>query len=596
MNGTTPWLSAVCLCLALTACSKENPEIPSIDREIDLSIFENGFVIATTTPVLGDFLSIQGSSTVNSGIQSLLTGYGTYEQSPQGDYVLNQVAIANLQIEESTTGDKRYVFQIQENLKWNNGEAITAKDYLFSVMVYASPEFAKLQLKDVGSNQVNTAKIQGYQDFVSGNPFSGLEILGDYQFALTVPAEELPYHYETALLTIEPLPMAVLAPNVDILDTGEGLMFSENFSTELLAETIPSYATAPTVTCGAYSFVSYEPNNMECTLKANPYFLGRVLDRATASMSTLIVKTIPYAEQSQALTQGTVHLLLDSTIDLPESMAYPYYSSPSTTMTALEFACEFGATAHSEVREAVAYCLYDWALSAPSTEQATAALENHSDSSENAIDLYSYGIEEAEAVLKQGGWIYHQDGTDYVDGSLKQRYKVVKGELVPLVIQWAVWEDCPYWEEVAEHLLDSALEVGIHINTNELSYQQLLTHMYRKEIGSAQYHMFLFTRDYGDISPVYYQLSANSLANSPYYSQGIQDEILEDLREEMTSIDSGNHEAWEALFLEFQLRYEELFVSLPLYTTTSHYNWLLSAYTPHDTWTWDQAILRATLG
>ena len=60
------------------------------------------------------------------------------------DYVLDwdPVVVKDHEVIENDDGSKTYRFEINDNLKWSDGSPITAKDYVFSLLLHSSPEFA----------------------------------------------------------------------------------------------------------------------------------------------------------------------------------------------------------------------------------------------------------------------------------------------------------------------------------------------------------------------------------------------------------------------------------------------------------------------
>ncbi|MFQ9800475.1 MAG: hypothetical protein ACLR23_17935 [Clostridia bacterium] len=109
----------------------------------------------------------------------------------------------------------------------------------------------------------------GYKEFNAGETktFGGVRLLGDDQFSVTVAAEKFPYYYELVWCDVKPLPMHVLAPGASIEDTGNGATLSDNFTVDLIREPIlnseSGYRYKPTVTCGPYRFVQYDPSTKQ---------------------------------------------------------------------------------------------------------------------------------------------------------------------------------------------------------------------------------------------------------------------------------------------------------------------------------------------
>ena len=81
---------------------------------------------------------------------------------------------------------------------------------------------------ELGANNETNPYLLGWSAFSedSTTPFTGLRLLSDYSFSLTVLGDYLPYFYELAMVNVAPTPMAVVAPGLDIADDGAGAFCS----------------------------------------------------------------------------------------------------------------------------------------------------------------------------------------------------------------------------------------------------------------------------------------------------------------------------------------------------------------------------------
>ena len=66
--------------------------------------------------------------------------------------------------------------------------------------------------------------LKGYDEHVSGQSkeFSGVRLLGEYEYSMTIKAEELPNYYELANVAYMPVRLAAIAPGCDVKDDGNG--------------------------------------------------------------------------------------------------------------------------------------------------------------------------------------------------------------------------------------------------------------------------------------------------------------------------------------------------------------------------------------
>ena len=90
-----------------------------------------------TPEMNGDFVNGFGNSSYDLAIKTLLHGYyGTYTSSPSGEIVLNTAVVKDVNVTTDGSGNKTYLFTLKD-LKWSDGTALTAKDYVFGVLFEA---------------------------------------------------------------------------------------------------------------------------------------------------------------------------------------------------------------------------------------------------------------------------------------------------------------------------------------------------------------------------------------------------------------------------------------------------------------------------
>lgn len=169
----------------------------------------------------GNYINGFGNSTYDVWIKNLIgnyengLSYATYYYDASAEWKLNPTVVkGEPKATKNADGSKTFEFTIADNLVWNNGEKITAKDYAFTYFFNAAPEWtATGSLSGViGENLV------GYAEYHAGKTreFKGVKVIDDKKFSLTIAKEKLPYFYEKALLATIPTPMKRYTPNLDI--------------------------------------------------------------------------------------------------------------------------------------------------------------------------------------------------------------------------------------------------------------------------------------------------------------------------------------------------------------------------------------------
>ncbi len=187
------------------------------------------------------------SDNKNADIHALTTGYETVICNKKGVYQQNPTAVETMTVRDNPDGTKTYTFTIKDDLLFSDGSKVEAKDYVFSV----------LALK-------NIPELKGFDAYAKGetNVFSGVRLLAENKFSLTLRRDAFPHYFESALMSVYPIPIAVICPDYKLSDSADGVSI-ENLD----ADKIKSYLENPEVVSGAYI-----PSGD--TLTANPYFKG----------------------------------------------------------------------------------------------------------------------------------------------------------------------------------------------------------------------------------------------------------------------------------------------------------------------------------
>lgn len=188
-------------------------------------------LVVGSPEINGDWINGFGNSSYDAAIKSLIGTYGTYYSTygvgPGGDFILDQTTNAKEpEIRENEDGSKTYKFFLNDKLVWNDGTPITAKDYVFSVLFAASPEWL-----DAGAGTSAGSSLLGYAAYHDGSSksFPGVKYIDDTTFEVTIDPSELPYFYEAALVSVGPDPMHRYTPNLDIGEDGSSLVAKEGY-------------------------------------------------------------------------------------------------------------------------------------------------------------------------------------------------------------------------------------------------------------------------------------------------------------------------------------------------------------------------------
>ena len=286
-------------CLPLAALAEADAE----DEAAEEFIPPDELIVAHPTITKGDFFTeMFGNDTADIDVRALIHGYNlvNWDQN-QGTYVFDPSVVRVAQA--GWRGEYReYDLVIADNLKYSNGEPITAWDYAFSILLMMSPE-----IEEIGGKIYRAEHLAGYDDYIAARRkvmagetldpaedieyLSGVTVLGDYQLRIWLDPEFLPYFFEIGLLMTVPYPIDVIAPGCKVVSGYEdeegnpvGIKIvnadgsSENpiYTPELLKKTIldpeTGYNTFPSVVSGPYVITSWD--GVTGHFEINPEFKG----------------------------------------------------------------------------------------------------------------------------------------------------------------------------------------------------------------------------------------------------------------------------------------------------------------------------------
>lgn len=326
-------------------------------------------VIGVTT-MNGDFIDGFGNSSYDAYIKRVLNAnyYNTVYLTPADEMLINPQVVKEHTITENEAGDKTYTWSIVDDLKWSDGSAITAKDYVFGILFPSSPAWV-----EAGASSGSTGYgLVGYTAWNLGDAdtFAGVQLIDDYTFSMTIDHAELPYFYEISYAGANPAPLAVYGPNLDIVsdENGAKIVAKDVDQATIADERAPlveaaaaakaaadeakaaseaaaedealataatdaqsaytaarvikdaNYAAtlkdlqnvaaterfAPSISYGPYKFVSYE--NQTVTLEINEYFKGDI-NGNKPSIKYIVQKAIPQDTDVDQVIAGEVDVV-----------------------------------------------------------------------------------------------------------------------------------------------------------------------------------------------------------------------------------------------------------------------------------------------
>ena len=101
--------------------------------------------VGNPTPLTGWFFTtLWGGTTSDLDVQDLLHAYSPILwDSELGRFRFDRSVVEDALVSTNKAGDRVYLLALAENLLWSDGTAITARDYVFSILLQAAPAVAE---------------------------------------------------------------------------------------------------------------------------------------------------------------------------------------------------------------------------------------------------------------------------------------------------------------------------------------------------------------------------------------------------------------------------------------------------------------------
>lgn len=98
-------------------------------------------VIGTITDLENDFYDASyNNNATNYKLYDLIHGLATVTSDKEGAFVYDPTVVKSHEEKENEDGTKTYTVTINDGLVWSDGTPITAKDYVFQLLLESSPE------------------------------------------------------------------------------------------------------------------------------------------------------------------------------------------------------------------------------------------------------------------------------------------------------------------------------------------------------------------------------------------------------------------------------------------------------------------------
>ena len=637
-------LLAVVMVLTMVACGEGKKKA---DGQV---------VIGSSTEASGDWAYsafVRNPNATDNSVMKLTDDMTTIESNQHGDYVINKTVVKSYERIEEENGNVTFKFVINDGLKFNNGEAVTAQNFVAWTMFITSPAG-----KEMGVVSATYNMLPGGLAYRNGetNVLSAVRLYDEKTFSITIAktgedgeTSYLPYYYDITYAGMQAVNLTYwFGEGWSVKDDGEGVYFvnadGKEFTAETIGDTVTAgrFATGNRVTAGPYNLVSFDQSSREIVLEVNENYNGNFEGQKPGIQKLVIVKTSDDTVMDM-ITTGQIQIYsqiadgseVNAVMDLIDAGTID--SSPSQYDRAgygyFGFACDLGPTQFTEFRQAIAYLLdrvefaqtfcKGWG-SVVHGPYCTAFTMTAKTDIEKKINHYDYNPEKAVELLKQAGFVYNADGSDYVDGSGEVRYAKVTEEqakyydsfnkvladgtiLMPATVNWASSEGNAVSALLSTMLAnsDATKAAGVSIVKTEMTFPELLNYMYRQDsyglggdYSMPTYNMFNLATGYnGGV----YDESYNWTTDPEYIEQGynvqhLYDEQLDKLSMDMVyGVEPGDEATYLDLWEKYIIRWNELLPMVPLYSNiyVTVYPNTIDNYAEDSFWGFERAILYA---
>ena len=612
-------------------------------------------VVGSTTAMSGSFFTdMWGRNTADMDVRTLVHGYNLVRWNGElGTYGIDDTVVSGIVVTEDQAGNRTYTLALYEDMSYNDGTPITARDYAFSLLFSIAPEVA-----EIGGAVSGADHIYGVDEYKNGEStaLAGVRLLGDYQLAITVKAEYLPYFYELALLSITPYPIQVIAPGCEVADDGEGVYIRNIdetveepiFTAELLRETVlnpeTGYLSHPSVTSGPYKLVSYDAEAHTAEFEINEAYKGNSAG-LKPQIQRLVYKLASNADMISQLESGEFGLLnkcvnaeaLDAGMKLVADGGVAVSNYARTGFSFISFSCERPATQSASVRQAIAEC-YDkdgfiseyvrnyglrvdgyygigqwmYRLVEGSTEPPVEAPAEDADEAtvaayEEAIAqwdtlslenmrVYNVDTDAAQQLLIDDGWTLNRDGVEFDPEKDDVRCKEIDGALTALELKLIYPEGNTVGAALESALVENLAKVGVRLEVEAVPFAELLRIYYRQDARDCD--MIYLATNFASVFEPSATFNPEEAYQGMNNTTGIADAQLYALAVDMRQTEPGDVLSYCQKWVAFEEAWSELLPAIPVYSNVyfDFYTPTLHDYNVSSSTGWAEAIVGAYLG
>ncbi|MBR2986697.1 MAG: hypothetical protein IKC63_01630 [Clostridia bacterium] len=420
-------------------------------------------ILGSSTDLSGAFRSSSfGKSSPGSSdldIENLTSGYATVQTNMDGALVWNMDALEAVPVATTNEdGTLTYTIKVKSDLKFSDGSAINAKNYIASLLANSTPVVV-----EAGASGTSGLQLVGFKAFnaYTGEGetvyFDGVKLIDDYTFSVTFTADYAGYYYTMSYASFSPTPLALYLGEGDIVvnETTKACGLNAAFYATEEKDGKTSYKTAAQILdnlkwnsnlpwSGPYVVSNYDESTLTATLTLNPNYTKDV--RGKASIDKIIYIKQVSETQMDMFTKGELDVVAGITggTDTKNALKIVEESNGKFKEThydragygKLGFRSDYGPTSMVEVRQAIMYTINRPEFAATFTggygavvhgPYYTGSAAYKAVKDEIKLNQYTYSSDNAIKVLTDAGWIYNEKGEEFNPETDAVRYKKLSG-------------------------------------------------------------------------------------------------------------------------------------------------------------------------
>lgn len=389
-------------------------------------------------------------------------------------------------------GRVKYSFQILEDAVWDNGDPITAADFLFTLKVIHHPGLTssnwKSQLAIIDEVILDPDDAKGIAFIINEETLNTLEVLGSF--------EVYPEHIYDPTGMLSELSFAKLKDDVFTTNLMEQDSAFANFATSFSSS---KYSMDTVEGAGAYKIKDWETDQYIRLERKENWWGNNYPERTQLQANPVEIIFQIIADEATALTQlkgGSIDVM-----KMTSGSAFKELQSENGDMLNfhkpnirqyffIAINNEDKLMKHKEVRKALALCIdlnkMIEVLEAGDARPISGTVEPFVDTYKSEILPISQNVIAAKKILDENGWS-DSNNNGWYD-------KQVDGELVDLKIDLFASSD--KGEQFGLLVKNFAKDIGVEINIIRKKYRLIVNeHIYK-----GDYQLFPFSTSW-DLSP-----------------------------------------------------------------------------------------------